>query len=88
MGKRISAAYPKTAKMEKMFPNFSKGDLVLIADDNLPRNAWNQGLVVETTRDKNGLVRNAKIKTATALLDRPITKLCLLSTAEDIIGPQ
>ena len=46
------------------------------------------GLVVETKRDKNGLVRSAKIKTATALLERPITKLCLLSTAENLVGPQ
>ena len=78
----------KRQKLTKTFANFSKGDLVLIADDNLPRNAWNLGLVVETKKDKNRLVCSAKIKTATALLNQPITKLCLLSTAENIIGPQ
>ena len=65
----------KRQKCTKTFPNFFEGDLVLIASDNLSRNARNLGLVIETKRDKNGLVRSAKIKTATALLDRPITKL-------------
>ena len=62
--------------------NFTAGDIVLIADHNLPRNAWNLGVIVETRTDKHGLVRSAKIKTSTSLLDRPITKLCLLSAAE------
>ena len=64
--------------------NFTCGDIVLIADHNLPRNAWKLGTVIDTQTDKHGLVRSANIKTATSLLKRPITKLCLLSAAENI----
>ena len=43
---------------------------MLIADHNLPQNAWNLGAIIETRTDKHGLVRSAEIKTATTMLDR------------------
>jgi hypothetical protein len=58
--------------------NLQEGDIVLIADNQAPRNCWAMGLVKETHVDKGGLVRSAKIKTKTAVLTRPISKLCLL----------
>ena len=58
--------------------NIQVGDLVLIADDQAPRNCWTKGLVQEAHTDKHGLTRSAKIKTKTTVLTRPISKLCLL----------
>ena len=42
------------------------------------------GLVLETYPGEDGLVRKAKIKTATSVYDRPIHKLCLIATKEEL----
>ena len=52
----------KRQKWTKLNPNFTVGDVVIIADDNLPRNAWHMGVILETRNDKRGVVRSAKIK--------------------------
>lgn len=58
--------------------NLKTGDIVLIVDASAPRNSWPMGIVKETIPDKNGLVRQVKVKTATNVLVRPIDKLCVL----------
>ena len=46
------------------------------------------GLVLETYPGEDGLVRKAKIKTATSVYDRPVHK-CLIATKEEFnIMPQ
>ena len=42
------------------------------------------GLVLETYPGEDGLVRKVKIKTATSVQDRPIHKLCLIATKEEL----
>ena len=42
------------------------------------------GLVLETYPGEDGLVRKAKIKTATSVYDRPIRKLCLIAAKEEL----
>ncbi len=54
------------------------GDLVFIADGNLPRNQWPRGLVVGTTLGPDGQVRVAEVKTQFGLLTRHVVKLCVL----------
>ena len=56
-----------------------ENDVVLVIDDCLSRNNWCLGRVLETFRDKKGLVRSVKIKTKSNILERPIAKLCLLN---------
>ncbi|XP_041470151.1 uncharacterized protein LOC121419759 [Lytechinus variegatus] len=63
--------------------NLDVGDVVLIADGTLPRGCWLMGRVCEIHPDKHGRVRSAKVKTATSMLTRPITKLCLLLEQEE-----
>lgn len=58
--------------------NFAEGDVVLLVDDCAPRNSWIMGKIIEAVSDKKGLVRRVRIKTKTNVLDRPITKICLL----------
>ena len=58
--------------------NLKTGDVVLIVDDQAPRNSWPMGLVTEIYSDKHGDVRSVRVKTKTAVLVRPISKLCLL----------
>ena len=61
--------------------NFRKGDLVLLVDDNCARGDWKMGRVVDVYTAQDGLVRSVQVKTATSLLSRPVTKLCLLEHA-------
>lgn len=56
-------------------------DVVLIADTTAPRSAWLLGRVLQTNPDRKGLVCSAQVQTKTSVLDRPVTKLCLLQEA-------
>ena len=71
--------------------NIQVGDVVIIKDDNAPRNQWSLGRVEETLASDDDLVRQAKIRLATKWIDRkgrrmaepkflerPITKLVVL----------
>ncbi|XP_068684263.1 uncharacterized protein [Montipora foliosa] len=63
--------------------NLQEGDLVLEMEPT-PRRTWKLGLVLLTYPAADGLVRKAKIKTATSVYDRPIHKLCLIATKQDL----
>ena len=65
-------------KWNKPRRNLAVGDVVLLSGENLPRNTWPLGRIVEVFPDRNSLVRRAKVKVKTAVLERPIEKLCLL----------
>lgn len=58
--------------------NIQTGDIVLIVDATAPRGSWILGRVLQTFQDGKGLVRSVQIKTKTSVLERPITKVCLL----------
>lgn len=71
------------------------GDLVLVTDQNLPRNNWPTGRIVEVFPDRNNYVRSAKVKIIKhksgknlaiepAIIERPITKLILLCAVEEL----
>ncbi|XP_055018962.1 uncharacterized protein LOC129411624 [Boleophthalmus pectinirostris] len=63
--------------------NFTPGDLVMLVDEMAPRGSWITARVLDAVPDKNGLVRTVRIKTKSSILDRPITKVCLLQEAEE-----
>ena len=63
--------------------NLRKGDLVLEIEPT-PRRTWKMELVLETYPGEDGLVRKAKIKTATSVYDRPIHKLFLIATKNEL----
>ena len=58
--------------------NIQVGDVVLLKNDNQPRNLWPMGRVIQTHADKENLVRSVKLKTQHGELTRPVTKLILL----------
>ncbi|KAK7938715.1 hypothetical protein WMY93_002041 [Mugilogobius chulae] len=70
-------------KWNRVRRNFIPGDIVMLVDDMAPRNSWITARILDTVLDKNGLVRTVRIKTKTSILDRPITKVCLLQEAEE-----
>ena len=76
--------------------NLHVGDIVIIKDDNLPRNRWKLALVEETYPDDDGLVGKVRLKIADRNLDekgrptgpatslcRPVQKLILLLSREE-----
>lgn len=71
-------------KWTKVKRNFIPGDIVLIMDDSAPRNSWIVGRITETMPDRNGLVRQVRIKTRTSALCRPVSKICLLQESTDM----
>ena len=63
--------------------NHQMNDVVLIVDNNLPRNLWLLGRVVEVHKSsQDGRVRSVKVKTKSSVLERPKDKLVLLEGAD------
>jgi hypothetical protein len=58
--------------------NLSKGDVVLLIDDNDSRCSWPMGLVTGAERGSRGLTRAVEVRTKNGLFKRPISKLILL----------
>ncbi len=65
-------------KWRKPRRNFTVGDIVVIMDPTAPRGSWSLGKITQTYPDKKGFVRSVQLKTKTGLLDRPVSKICLL----------
>lgn len=66
-------------KWTRSAANFEVGDVVLVVDDNSPRNSWPLGRIQEVKPNKgDGLVRRVVLKTKTSMLERPIDKIVLL----------
>lgn len=61
--------------------NISTGDLVVIVEDTAPRNMRLLRLKVKTLPDARYFVQSVLVKTKTSVLQRPISKLCLLIEA-------
>ena len=62
--------------------NFMVGDVVIMVDDSAHRSSWPLARIVEVYPDQGGMVRSVMIKTSKGTYKRPITKLCLLETAD------
>ncbi|XP_063968368.1 uncharacterized protein LOC129265564 [Lytechinus pictus] len=62
--------------------NFKTDDLVLMADDSLPRGKWPLGRICDTYPDKHGRVRQVEVRIGPNQYKRPISKLCLLEAAK------
>ena len=68
--------------------NVCVGDLVLIVDHETPRGQWPLGTVIKLLPTKSDQeVRKVEVKICTAkhVLVRPVAKLCLLATHEELI---
>ena len=64
--------------------NVEVDDLVLELDPNQKSSRWKLARVVITYQGNDGLVRKARIKTQGGEYDRPIHKLCLIATKEEL----
>lgn len=75
----------RRTKWNKPSKPISVGDLVIIVDDQAPRNTWMQGRVVKVYPGKDGIVRVADVKTdeRPTPYRRSVTKLCILEFSTD-----
>ena len=62
--------------------NLAVGDVVLVSTEALHCNSWLLGRIVETFPDKRGFVRRVRVRTKSAVYERPADKLCLLVEGE------
>ena len=62
--------------------NLAVGDVVLISTEASHHNSWPLGRIVETFPDKRGFVRQVRVRTKSAVYERPVEKLCLLVEGE------
>ena len=76
--------------------NITRGDVVLLIDDNQPRGEWSTAIVEDTTAGSDGNIRSVKVRLANQFIDRfgkeiksatvlerPIQKLVLLLPSSD-----
>ena len=62
--------------------NFQVGDIVLLKENQSPRNRWPMAKVVATHPDDKGQVRSVTVLTSNgSKLERPVNKLVLLVEA-------
>lgn len=59
------------------------GEIVVIMDNQLPRNNWPLGKIEAVYPGKDGQVRVVDVKTKTGVYRRPVTKLCKVSLLEE-----
>ena len=68
----------------------TEGDIVLVKDENLPRNRWKLGLILTIVRGKDGVDTGATLKTTTSgrtyEIDRPIQHLYPLELRAEAIA--
>lgn len=58
-------------------PNIKEGDLVFVADGQLPRGSWPRGRVTKVYTGPDGIARVADVLTVAGPIKRPLKKLAL-----------
>ena len=74
----VNVYLPELQRRQKWLhrkPNMKIGNLVLILDENTPRQLWPMGLVTEVIHGRDGIVRSVRIRTKAREFVRPITKV-------------
>lgn len=57
--------------------------VVVVVDSKEPRGSWILGRILQTFPDRKGLVHSVHLQTKTSIIERPVTKICLLCEATD-----
>ncbi|KAL7739645.1 hypothetical protein ACLKA6_018855 [Drosophila palustris] len=76
---------PVLTKRSKWFEKTTPiqiGSVVVVVDENLPRNMWPMGRIINTITAKDGQVRRVTIKTNKGTMERPATKVAVLDVGK------
>lgn len=83
---------PELTRRSKWFDqnvsNLEVSDMVIVIDEQLPRNSWPQGKIINTFKSADGNVRKATVQTAHNSYMRPVTKLARLDVSEAVVEVQ
>ncbi|XP_058454825.1 uncharacterized protein LOC131432514 [Malaya genurostris] len=82
----LSDYLPEITRRSKWFDHtrpITTGDVVVIADNKLPRNLWPLGKIIHTHISKDGQIRSATVRTAVGVYERPVSKLAVLDVHRD-----
>ncbi|XP_065090559.1 uncharacterized protein LOC135711619 [Ochlerotatus camptorhynchus] len=82
----VSDYLPEITRRTKWFRRvkpIAVGDIVVIADSNMPRNCWPKGKVIGIKVSQDDQVRSATVRTVSGIYDRPATKLAVLDVRCD-----
>jgi hypothetical protein len=60
-----------------------KNSLVLIMDNNIERNEWKKGIVVDTFPGKDGRIRSALVRTSIGVFTRPVSNLAVVNLSAE-----
>ncbi|KFD61476.1 hypothetical protein M514_05259 [Trichuris suis] len=63
------------------------GDIVLVAEENLPRIRWAMGRVLQVLPGSDNLVRSVRLRTSRGDITRPVAKVHLLKQGLTLISP-
>ena len=72
------------AKWSRDTTEVKVGELVLVADDNVPRGHWPVGRVAHVLPGDDGRIRVVEVVTATGRYKRPVARLCRLECDTDL----
>ena len=81
--KEYLSTLQKRTKWQRQRRNVTVRDIVLIVDTAVPRNRWLLGVVEAVFRDNKGNLRVCRVRTKSAVLERPIAKLCVIVEVKD-----
>ncbi|XP_065079713.1 uncharacterized protein LOC135702590 [Ochlerotatus camptorhynchus] len=82
----IKEYIPVISRQSKWFQEVKPiqvGDLVVVVNE-ARRNSWERGVVEKVYPGKDGRIRSANVRTATGILQRPLTKLAVLDVLEQV----
>ncbi|XP_063383605.1 uncharacterized protein LOC134669918 [Cydia fagiglandana] len=72
-------------KWNRVTKDLDIGDLVLVKDQRLPPGSWPMGRIIGRHPGPDGLTRTYDIRTISGVLQRSITKLCVLPCVKDSV---
>ena len=73
--KQYLTSLPVSFKGFKDNCNLTKGKVVLIKEDHIPRLKWPLGLILDVLPGNDGKIRAVRLKTAKGIIKRPVQKL-------------
>jgi len=79
----LPALIPRKKWFWKEEVPIKEGDIVLILDDQVPRNQWRKGVVIRIHPSKDREARMADVQTALSVLPRPTRKLVEFSHIDE-----
>ena len=71
-------------KWTEKLKNIEVDDIVLVTDETMPSSKWPLGRIIKIFKGPDDLTRIVEVRTCTSVLRRPVQKLVLLKTNNEL----